>query len=201
MSYSRLLLNGLRTSIFNVDQISVFVCKQVPMFYNYKTKKIEWPFFKTDEKLELLHQDYIKDTIEKWLKTKTIYICKPTDHIDLVTPLVMANLPTVNGPPPDPDKKPRMCHDGGYEKEIEGYPIPCKMEDLKTVLPNIKQHDLLTKLDDKRGFHLLRMNKESRGLTVFQYKGRHMTYRGVPFGCPKSPAAFQRANAVATAYG
>ena len=175
--------------------------KQVPLFYNYKTKKIEWPFFKTDEKLELLHQDYIKDTIEKWLKTKTIYICKPTDHIDLVTPLVMANLPTVNGPPPDPDKKPRMCHDGGYEKEIEGYPIPCKMEDIKTVLPNIKQYDLLTKLDDKRGFHLLRMNKESRGLTIFQYKGQYMTYRGVPFGCPKSPAAFQRANAMATAYG
>ena len=45
------------------------------------------------------------------------------------------------------------------------------------------------------------MNRESRGLTVFQYQGRKMTYRGVPFGCPKSPAAFQRANAMAMAYG
>ena len=175
--------------------------KQVPLFYNYKSKNIEWPFFKTDKDLEELHQDYIKETIEKWLITKAIYICRPTDQIDLVTPLVMANLPTVNGPPTDPDKKPRMCHDGGYEKEIEGYPIPCKMEDLKTVLPNIKKDDYLTKLDDKRGFHLLKMNNESRGLTVFQYKGRNLTYRAVPFGCPKSPAAFQRANAMAMAYG
>lgn len=175
--------------------------KQVPLFYNYKSKNVEWPVFKTDKDLEELHQDYIKDTIEKWLITKAIYICRPTDQIDLVTPLVMANLPTVNGPPTDPDKKPRMCHDGGYEKEIEGYPIPCKMEDLKTVLPNIKKDDYLTKLDDKRGFHLLKMNKESRGLTVFQYKGRNLTYRAVPFGCPKSPAAFQRANAMAMAYG
>ena len=175
--------------------------KQVPMFYNYKTKNIEWPFFETDQKLEELHQDYIKETIEKWIVTKAIYICRPTDKIDLVTPLVMANLPTVNGPPPDPDKKPRMCHDGGYEKEIEGYPIPCKMEDLKMVLPNVGQHDYLTKLDDKRGFHLVRMNRESRGLTAFRYQGKTLTYRVVPFGCPKSPAAFQRANAMAMAYG
>ena len=175
--------------------------KYVPIFYNYKTKKIEWPFFETDPQLEELHQDYIKDTIEKWLKTKAIYIVKPTDQIDLVTPLVMANLPTVNGPPADPDKKPRMCHDGAYEKEIEGYPIPCKMEDLTQVLPNIRPNDLLTKLDDKRGFHLVKMNKESRGLTVFKYKGFWLTYRVVPFGCPKSPAAFQRANAMAMAYG
>ena len=175
--------------------------KQIPMFYNYKTKQIEWPFFETDKKLEYLHQDYIRETIEKWLKSKTIYLCGPTDQIDLVTPLVMANLPTIHGPPPDPDKKPRMCHDGGYEKEIEGFPIPCKMEDLQMVLPNIKQNDYLTKLDDKRGFHLVKMNKESRGLTVFKYRDSHLTYRGVPFGCPKSPAAFQRANAMAMAYG
>ena len=35
----------------------------------------------------------------------------------------------------------------------------------------------------------------------FRYKGKNLTYRAVPFGCPKSPAAFQRANAMAMAYG
>ena len=94
-----------------------------------------------------------------------------------------------------------MCHDGAWEKEIEGFPIPCKMEDLTSVLPHIRPNDLLTKLDDKRGFHLVQMNKESRGLTAFKFQGQILTYRVVPFGCPKSPAAFQRANAVATAYG
>ena len=175
--------------------------KYVPIFYNYKKKKLEWPFFDTDPKLENLHQDYIKDTIEKWLKTKAIYIMKSTDQIDLVTPLVMANLPTLNGPPADPDKKPRMCHDGAFEKEIEGYPIPCKMEDISMVLPNIRPNDLLTKLDDKRGFHLVKMNRESRGLTAFKFRNKILTYRVVPFGCPKSPAAFQRANSMAMAYG
>ena len=175
--------------------------KHVPIFYNYKSKKLEWPFFETDSELENLHFDYIKDTIEKWLKTKSIYIMKKSDQIDLVTPLVMANLPTIHGPPPDPDKKARMCHDGAWEKEIEGFPIPCKMEDLTSVLPHIRPNDLLTKLDDKRGFHLVQMNKESRGLTAFKFQNQILTYRVVPFGCPKSPAAFQRANAVATAYG
>ena len=175
--------------------------KYVPIFYSYKTKKLEWPFFETDPNLEELHQDYIRETIEKWLKTKAIYIMDSTDQIDLLTPLVMANLPTLNGPPADPDKKPRMCHDGAFEKEIEGFPIPCKMEDLSTVLPNIRPNDLLTKLDDKRGFHLVKMNLESRGLTAFRFKNMNMTYRVVPFGCPKSPAAFQRANSMAMAYG
>ena len=175
--------------------------KYIPIFYNYKSKKIEWPFFETDPNLEILHQDYIQDTIEKWLKTKAIYIMRSADQIDMITPLVMANLPTLNGPPPDPDKKARMCHDGAFEKEIEGYPIPCKMEDLTTVLPNIRPNNLLTKLDDKRGFHLVSMNKESRGLTAFRYKNKILTYRVVPFGCSKSPAAFQRANAMAMAYG
>ena len=175
--------------------------KHVPLFYDYKTKQINWPIFETDPELELLHQDYIQDTIKKWLVTKAIYITRSADQIDLVTPLVMANLPTVNGPPPDPDKKPRMCHDGGYEKEIEGHPIPCKMEDLRMVLPHINHNDFLTKLDDKRGFHLVKMNRESRGLTVFKYQNKLFTYRVVPFGCPKSPAAFQRANSIAMAYG
>ena len=175
--------------------------KYVPIFYNYKTHQVQWPYFDTDPDLEDLHQDYIKDTIEKWLVTKAIYITRSADQIDLITPLVMANLPTLNGPPPDPDKKPRMCHDGGYEKEIEGHPIPCKMEDLQMVLPHIEQNDYLTKLDDKRGFHLVKMNRESRGLTAFRFRNKVFTYRVVPFGCPKSPAAFQRANAIAMTYG
>ena len=45
------------------------------------------------------------------------------------------------------------------------------------------------------------MNKESRGLTAFKFRNKILTYRVVPFGCPKSPAAFQRANSMAMAYG
>ena len=175
--------------------------KQIPLFYDYKTHSFKIPEFETNPILEQMHEDYISKTISKWLKRGTVYMMDPKDEKNLVTPLVMANLPTVDGKLPDPSKKPRLCHDGGYEKELEGHPIPCKMEDLPMTLPSIFPLDLLTKLDDQSGFHQVPINFESRGLVVFKFKGIYFTYTVVPFGVPKSPAAYQRANSQQTAYG
>ena len=175
--------------------------KQIPLFYDYKTHSFKIPEFETNPLLEKMHEAYISKTIAKWLKRGTVYMMDPSDEKNLVTPLVMANLPTVDGKLPDPTKKPRLCHDGGYEKELEGHPIPCKMEDLPMTLPSIEPEDLLTKLDDQSGFHQVPINFESRGLVVFKFKGIYFTYTVVPFGVPKSPAAYQRANSQQTAYG
>ena len=175
--------------------------KQVPIFYDYETHTFQVPHFDTDPKLEIMHDSYIKETVQKWLKRGTIYKMKDNEPKILVTPLVMANLPTLDGKLPDPTKKPRLCHDGGYEKEIEGHPIPCKMEDLPKTLPSIKPKSLLTKLDDQSGFHQVPINRESRPLVVFKFRKMYFTYTVVPFGCPQSPASYQRANSVMTNYG
>ena len=119
---------------------------------------------------------------------------------DLCTPVVLANVQLPGGPVPDRTKKERMCHDGGYEKAIEGYSFPCKLEDLYGILQVLEPNDLLSKSDDKSGFHLVLLGKESRLLTAFSYKGRFFLYRVAPFGSPKIPAIFQRANLVSISY-
>ena len=58
----------------------------------------------------------------------------------------------------------------------------------------------MSKTDDKRGFHLVKLAKESRGLTVFKYKGRYLAFRVALFGSPTIPAIFQRANMVVVNY-
>ena len=93
-----------------------------------------------------------------------------------------------------------MCRDGGYEKGIEGFSLPCKLEGLYSVLNTMNIDDLMTKSDDKRGFHLLKVAKESRLLTAFEHEGRNFGFIGGPFGSTKLPASFQRANLVTANY-
>ena len=119
---------------------------------------------------------------------------------DLATPSVFANVFMPGMPPPDPSKKERMCHHGGFEKAIEGYSLPCKLEDLYNILMFTQRHDKMIKSDDKSGFHLVKLNKESRLLVAFKYKGRFLTYRGCVFGSPPVPAIFQRANMIVMNY-
>merc|ERR1711911_93552 len=93
-----------------------------------------------------------------------------------------------------------MCHHGGFEKAIEGYSLPCKLEDLYNILLFTQRYDKMIKSDDKSGFHLVKLNKESRLLVAFKYKGRFLTYRGCVFGSPPVPAIFQRANMIVMNY-
>ena len=175
--------------------------KQTPVWFEYKTQKWVYPpVIKTDPIIEKSQSKLIEKTIEKWLKNGAIIMMDENELPDLSTPIVMANVQLPGGPPPDPSKKPRMCHDGGFEKAIEGFSFPCKLEDLQGILQVLEPGDLLSKSDDKSGFHLVLLGRESRKLTAFQYKGHYFMYRVAPFGSPKIPSIFQRANMVSISY-
>ena len=74
------------------------------------------------------------------------------------------------------------------------------LEDLKKTLPLLDQNDQLSVADDRRGFHLCRMNNETPEFLSFEYKERVFSYRCLPFGIPKGPGAFQRANMAAVSF-
>ena len=176
------------------------VIKQTPVWWDLKTKKWSYPpIFENDPKIIDSQEELLEKTIENWLASGAIFLIDEKD-IDLCTPLVIANVQLPNRPPPDPTKKPRVCHDGGFEKSVETFSFPCKLDDLATAQKIIAQFSLLSKTDDKRGFHLVKLALESRGLTVFEYKGRYLAYRVALFGSPTIPAIFQRANMVVVNY-
>ena len=74
------------------------------------------------------------------------------------------------------------------------------LEDLRCALPIINKNDRLSVADDRRGFHLCRMNKETPEFLAFEYKERVFSYRCLPFGIPKGPGAFQRSNMAAVSF-
>ena len=177
-----------------------FPLKQTPAWFCYKTRKWQYPpRIKTNPIIERSQKDLINKTIQKWLISGALFIMD-NDEPDLITPSVFANVLLPGGPEPDPTKKPRMCHHGGYEKAIEGFSLPCRLEDLYNILQHISQGNLMTKSDDKSGFHLVLLNKESRKLVAFEYEGKILSYRGSVFGSPPVPGIFQRANMIAMNY-
>ena len=175
--------------------------KQTPVWFEFKSQEWKYPpIIHTDPIIEKSQAKLIEKTIEKWLKNGAIIMMDENEKPDLCTPVVLANVQLPGGPAPDLTKKERMCHDGGYEKAIEGYSFPCKLEDLYGILQVLEKDDLLSKSDDKSGFHLVLLGRESRLLTAFSYKGRMFMYRVAPFGSPKIPAVFQRSNLVSISY-
>ena len=175
--------------------------KQTPVWFEYKSQEWKYPpIIHTDPVIEKSQAKLIEKTIEKWLKNGAIIMMDESELPDLCTPVVLANVQLPGGPAPDPTKKERMCHDGGFEKAIEGYSFPCKLEDLYGILQVLEKDDLLSKSDDKSGFHLVLLGQESRLLTAFSYKGKYFMYRVAPFGSPKIPAVFQRSNLVSISY-
>ena len=174
--------------------------KQTPIWWDAKTGNFDYPpIFRTNPAIVQAQRVLIETTIEKWLETGAIFMIDKKD-IDLCTPCVLANCQLPGGPKPDPTKKPRLCHDGGFEKAIEAYSFPCKLENLYMIHQIIQRDDWISKIDDKRGFHLLLLGKESRKLTCFEFEGRFFAYRVAPFGSPKIPSVFQRVNMCAVNY-
>ena len=95
--------------------------KQTPIWFSYKDKKWHYPpIIKTNKKIEKSCRKLINKTIAKWLKSGALFIMPEGVKPDLVTPSVFANVAIPGMPEPDPTKKERMCHHGGYEKAIEG---------------------------------------------------------------------------------
>ena len=64
----------------------------------------------------------------------------------------------------------------------------------------LQQEDLITKMDDSKGFHLLAITKESRDLCAFEFQGRYFCYYVLPFGERRSPGSFQQANTIPLNY-
>ena len=174
--------------------------KQVPFWFDFKKQAWQMPFFYTDPRIEKAQAKLFNETIEKWLKTGCLFIISDKDDKDLVSPCVLANVQLPNGPPPEPGKKPRLCHDGTFEKHIEKYGFPCKLDDLRTALKTLKKGQLMSVSDDMRGFHQLGLNFESSKLTVFSYQNILFAYSVCPFGSPKIPAVFQRYNLLVVNY-
>ena len=174
--------------------------KNVPLWYCLKARKWQLPYFYTDKRVEDSQPVLFNKTIEKWLASGALIMLSKDEDVDLITPNVLANVQRVGGPPIDTTKKARMCHDGGFEKNIEKYSFPCKLDDLRTVQKMVKANDLMCVSDDQRGFHQQYLSRESRKLTAFSYKGRIFAYRVSPFGSPKIPSVFQRANKVPVNY-
>ena len=137
------------------------------------------------------NRQFMIKTVGNWLKTGALFILneKPL----LSTPLVFANWD-------NPSKKKRLCFDGGCLKVLEAYKTPCVLEDLYKTVKILKKGDFLTKTDDKRGFHLLKMDRQSRPMVAFEIDGRYLAYRALPFGVPRAPGDFQRANMIAVNY-
>ena len=178
-----------------------FPLKQTPAWFSYKTREWQYPpRILTNPIIEKSQIELINKTILKWLQSGALCLMPETMTPDLLTPSVFANVLLPGGKPPDPTKKPRMCHHGSFEKSIEGYSLPCRLEDLYKIILVLNKNDKMTKSDDKSGFHLVLLNKESRKLVPFEYQGKIFTYRGAVFGSPPVPGIFQRANLVAMHY-
>ena len=143
--------------------------KNVPLWFEFRSKKWKLPYFYTDKRIEDSQPVLFNKTIDKWLASGALIMLKEGEDVDLITPNVLANVQFPNGPPPEPGKKPRLCHDGSYEKNIEKYSFPCKLDDLRSVQKMTQCNDEMCISDDQRGFHQQFLSLESRKLTAFSY--------------------------------
>lgn len=160
--------------------------KEIPLFED-NNGLVKKPYFYPNASLLIQHEDFTERTLAEWIIGGTL-ILQPRHFVpDMLMNLVFANM----------DTKERLCLDGGPIRCIEAHKTPCVLEGLTQALTILKQGDRLSVADDKRGFHLMRMSKEAPSLLSFQYKGRTFSYRALPFGIPKGPGAFQRANMAA----
>ena len=133
------------------------------------------------------HWDTVIKCLTDFLKNGAIRLMPERYTPPMSCSLVLANAD-------NPLKKVRPCHDGGPLKLLEAFKAPCKLEGLPEILKILKQNDFMSKLDDSKGFHLLKLHPESRDLCNFEFAGRIFQYYVLPFGERKSPASFQQAN-------
>lgn len=94
----------------------------------------------------------------------------------------------------------RACFDGSAMKELELFKKPCKLDTCRQTFAFLKKGMLLTKIDDKCGFHHLRLDQFSKNMACCEYGGELFRYNGAPFGIPKVPGAYQTVNSVPVSY-
>jgi len=91
---------------------------------------------------------------------------------------------------PKPDGRLRLCVDYRNLNKLtilNKYPLPL-MGELKDRVAGAK---ILTKLDLKDGYHLLRIREGDEWKTAFRTRYGHFEYKVMPFGLVNAPATFQ----------
>ena len=164
--------------------------REVPVLHDAQKKIHKVIIRENSAQLDPFEHDLLL-TFNKWITTGSIIFTPRSAPSELIPPLILANAI------PEWGKKQRICYDSGYIKAVEAQSTPCKLEGLVDVLQMLKKGDRLNKCDDCRGFHLLKINSESRKIAGLRFQNQDFSYRCLPFGIPKAPGAFQRANMAA----
>jgi len=99
-----------------------------------------------------------------------------------------AGAPILFVPKPDGRLRPVVDYRGLNKVTIHNkYPIPLMTE----LRDQVRDAQMLTKLDLKDGFHLIRVRKGDEWITAFRTRYGHYQYRVIPFGLVNAPATFQ----------
>ncbi|CAG5101436.1 Oidioi.mRNA.OKI2018_I69.YSR.g17087.t1.cds [Oikopleura dioica] len=140
------------------------------------------------------HIGVIANQIKKWMESAALEYRPPEAKHSI---LMMANWVVV---PKQGEEQWRTCYNGGPLKVLERYTQPCHLDSAGQVLKILKKGDLLSKWDDKSGFHHLTLDPFSRNLAFCQLGGNLFRYRGAAFGLPAIPGHYQLCNGTPVNY-
>ena len=132
-------------------------------------------------------EPYISKQLADWCVCGSVLDGGHTSHS---TPYLTVGITVANA-----TKKPRLCFDGGALKALEGdYKIPCILDGIPQFYKYLHKGALLSKVDDKSGYHQLRLNKESLKGATQKWGNRYFYNFGAVWGAPSVAAEFQRMN-------
>jgi hypothetical protein len=138
------------------------------------------------------HHDIVLRQILKWLKSGALeWISEDRIKSEEIKPLLTSSIIVV--PKSGPEQF-RVCFNGNPVKLIEKNKQACTLDSLASALSFLKQGDLLTKVDDKSGFHQMVLDPFSRNMAFCEYGGQKFRYRAAAFGFPKIPGTYQMVN-------
>ena len=140
------------------------------------------------------HHNVVLRQLLKWIKSGALeWIPENSPE----KPLLQSSIIVV--PKAGPEQY-RVCYNGNPVKVIEKRSQACTLDSLGQALSYLRVGDLLTKVDDKSGFHQLILDNFSRNLAFCEYGGQRFRYRAAAFGFPKIPGIYQLINGVPLNY-
>ena len=145
-------------------------------------------FFQNNSKKVNLNADKITEQILEWLETGAISWVGPAAEVEspIRAGLVLATNTKIT---PEGEKiKFRVCMDGGPWTITKTHNPPCLLNTITDVLLFIKPGQLMSKWDDKSGFHHLKMDVVSRDYTHFMWGDQIFRYNAAAFGIGRVPA-------------